>query len=90
MHKEELQCRHVLSAKYCQDDKITEDEMAAGKHEGQARQYMGELVGDGRMILKQTSKEYNERIWIILKDLFHFTYNKSMVIFSYTDYKNLY
>jgi hypothetical protein len=52
MHKEELQCRHVLSARYCWDDKITEDEIAAGKHQGKAREGMGELVGDERLILK--------------------------------------
>ena len=82
MHKEELQCRHVLSAKYCQDDEIKEDEMAAGKHQGKARQGkerqdMGELVRDDeRMILKQTSKEQNESIWTILIELFPFFLNK--------------
>lgn len=85
MHKEELQCRHFLSAKHCQGDKITEDEMVAGKHQGKAIQDMGELVGDERMISKQTSKEQNVRIWTILMELLSFTYNKSMVIFIYTE-----
>ena len=55
------------------------DEMAAGNHQYQARQGMGELVGDERMILKQISKEQNERIWTILMELFRFTYNQKMV-----------